>query len=178
MTTAPPSADADLIGRFLGGDERAFRLLYERHTPRLKMTLFRMLGRIDHSVEDVVQETWLAGCRSMHTFRGEAKFSTWLTTIGVRIAIGELRRHRPAKELDEKLVAHDRNPRTDAALDVERALARLPDRDRLIVVLHDLEGLTHEQIGGLLDIAAGTSKATLSRARATLRAAFALEKHA
>ncbi len=170
--------DADLIGRFLDGDEKAFRLLYDRHTPRLKMTLLRMLGRIDQGVEDVVQETWLAGCRSMHTFRGEAKFSTWLTTIGVRVAIAELRRSHPASELNEEIAAHDARSHTDAGLDVERALARLPDRDRLIVVLHDLEDLTHEQIGGLLGIAAGTSKATLSRARASLRAAFAQEKEA
>jgi len=174
-----PSQDIELIKDFLDGDERAFRLLYERHTPRLKMMLLRVLGRIDHSIEDVVQETWLAGCRSMHTFRGEAKFSTWLTTIGVRVAIAELRRHSHlAAELNEDLVARDRRARTDAGVDVERALARLPDRDRLIVVLHDLEDLTHEQIGDLLDIAPGTSKATLSRARATLRAAFAQEKHA
>ena len=174
----PDPRDADLIGRFLTGDERAFRLLYERHTPRLKMTLLRLLGgRINQDVEDVVQDTWLAGCRGMHTYRGEARFSTWLTTIGVRVALAQLRRH-PRREVDLDIedpppVAHDGRPRTDAGLDVELALARLPDRERLIVVLHDLEGLTHEDIGDLLGIAAGTSKATLSHARAALRTAFA-----
>lgn len=171
--------DTDLIGRFLGGDERAFRRLYARHTPRLTMTLLRLLGRVGpaQDVEDVVQDTWLAGCRAMHTYRGEAKFSTWLTTIGVRAVLAQLRRKsRDVDLVNDDVAAPDHYPRTDAALDVERALARLPDRDRVIVVLHDLEGLTHEHIGELLGIATGTSKATLSRARATLRTAFAQEK--
>lgn len=169
----PQPRDADLIGRFLDGDERAFRLLYHRHTPRLKMTLLRLLGRINQDVEDVVQDTWLAGCRSMHTYRGEAKFSTWLTTIGVRVALAELRRH-PERAVDLDIAyAAASDGQTDASLDVELALARLPDRERLIMVLHDLEGLTHEEIGHLLGIAAGTSKATLSHARAAVRTAFA-----
>ena len=172
----PHPRDADLIGRFLAGDERAFRVLYERHTPRLKMTLLRLLGRIHHEIEDVVQETWLAGCRSMHTFRGEAKFSTWLTTIGVRTALAQLRRRRhPEDDLDPEH-AGALDTRTDAGLDVERALAKLPVQQRVVVVLHDLEGLTHSEIAELLGIAAGTSKATLSDARATLRTAFATER--
>jgi RNA polymerase sigma-70 factor, ECF subfamily len=173
-------SDTDLIGRFLDGDERAFRLLYERHTPKLKMTLLRLLGRISHEVEDVVQDTWLAGCRSIHTFRGEAKFSTWLTTIGVRTALAQLRRHKhPEVELDTAepaTAAIDHH--TDAGIDVERALAMLPDQQRIVVVLHDLEGLTHEDIGNLLGIASGTSKATLSYARAALRTVFAKEEEA
>ena len=67
--------DGALIRRFLDGDERAFRMLYERHTPRLKMTLQRLLGTRRQDIDDVVQDTWLAGCRGLHGYRGDAKFS-------------------------------------------------------------------------------------------------------
>jgi RNA polymerase sigma-70 factor (ECF subfamily) len=165
--------DGALIRRFLDGDERAFRLLYERHTPRLKMTLQRMLGRRRQDVDDVVQETWLAGCRGLHGYRGEAKFSTWLTSIGVRTTLNHLSRggDRDTETIGEIPAPLDGSPL--AALDVERLLASLPDQQRLVVVLHDLEGFTHEEIGAQLGVAEGTSKAMLSRARHALRAAFA-----
>jgi RNA polymerase sigma-70 factor (ECF subfamily) len=166
------AADAVLIRRFLDGDERAFRELYDRHTPVLKMTLQRLLGRRWQDADDVVQETWLAGCRGIHGYRGDAKFSTWLTTIGVRIVLAHLARHSLRDmELLVDLPAPERPP-ASVAIDVERALRELPDHQRVVVILHDLEGFTHEEIGEQLGIAAGTSKATLSRARAALRKTF------
>src|SRR5262245_25107704 len=71
----PP--DAVLIRRFLDGDERAFRTLYERHTPRLTMVVRRLLGFRQQEGDDVVQETWLAACRGIHAYRGDGQFSAW-----------------------------------------------------------------------------------------------------
>ena len=165
-------SDGALIRRFLDGDERAFRMLYERHTPRLRMTLQRLLGPRWQDVDDVVQDTWLAGCRGLHGYRGEARFSTWLTSIGVRTTLNHLERHsaRETEVLDEMPAPLTSAPA--AAIDLERALAALPDHQRVVVVLHDVEGFTHEEIGEQLGIAAGTSKATLSRARHALRLAL------
>src|ERR1051325_6204094 len=84
--------DAVLIRRFLTGAESAFRMLDDRHTPRLKMTLRRMLGRRAGEVDDLVQDTWLATCRGIHSYRGEAKFGTWITSIGVRTTLNYLTR--------------------------------------------------------------------------------------
>jgi RNA polymerase sigma factor (sigma-70 family) len=162
--------DANLIRRFLDGDERAFRLLYDRHTPRLKMTLQRLLGVRREEADDMVQDTWLAGCRGLHGFRGEARFSTWLTSIGVSLTINHLTR-RPHVEL--QIVSDIAAPAglgPAATIDLERALAGLPDHQRIVVVLHDVEGFTHDEIAEQLGMAAGTSKATLSRARQALRA--------
>src|SRR4029453_14166233 len=76
--------DAALINRFLGGDEASFRELYLRHTPRLRMIVLRLLGEVRRSeVDDVVQETWLAACRGIHRYAGDAKFASWLTPIGI-----------------------------------------------------------------------------------------------
>ena len=164
--------DGALIRLFLDGDERAFRMLYERHTPRLKMTLERLLGARRQDVDDLVQDTWLAGCRGLHGYRGDAKFSTWLTAIGVRVTLNHLTRgDGPETEVLDELPA----PLTSSPasmIDLERALAALPTQQRIVVVLHDVEGFTHEEIGEHLGVAEGTSKATLSRARHALRLAL------
>ena len=164
--------DGALIRRFLDGDERAFRMLYERHTPRLKMTLQRLLGPRRQDVDDLLQDTWLAGCRGLHGYRGDAKFSTWLTSIGVRTTLNHLARRgeRETETLDEIPEPSTNGPAS--TIDLERALAALPNHQRIVVVLHDVEGFTHEEIGEQLGVAAGTSKATLSRARQALRSAL------
>ena len=161
--------DSVLIRRFLDGDESAFRALYVRHTPRLRMIVWRLLGPSSEETDDVVQETWLAGCRGMHRFNGDAKFASWLTTIGIRRA--QSRFSQPTHATIEPLDAHA-SETADAPLttiDLERAIARLPDHQRVIVVLHDIEGLTHEEIATQIAIPVGTSKVTLSRARDALR---------
>jgi RNA polymerase sigma-70 factor (ECF subfamily) len=172
-STLPAPPDSELIHRYLRGEEAAFRLLYNRHTPRLRMTLQRLLAARSQETDDVVQETWLSACRGMRNFRGDAKFSTWLTSIGVRAALAQLARHRP-QEIDLVTDVPSREGgQVIAAIDVERALAHLPEQQRLVVVLHDLEGFTHEEIGAQLGIATGTSKVTLHRARSGLRNTFA-----
>jgi RNA polymerase sigma-70 factor (ECF subfamily) len=160
-----------LIRRFLDGDERAFRALYERHTPRLWMLVQRLLGRDRHELDDVVQEAWIAASRGLHAYRGDAKFGTWLSAIGVRIAFNRLPRvPRDDAELSDDLSSPPEQPST--VIDLERAIAALPDHQRVVVVLHDVEGFTHEEIAEQLGIAAGTSKGTLSRARQALRRAL------
>jgi RNA polymerase sigma factor (sigma-70 family) len=159
--------DAVLIRRFLDGDEDAFRALYRRHTPRLRMMVLRLLGFRDADADDVIQETWLAACRTLHTYRGDAKFGTWLTTIGMRNARSRL---TLGAETDDDALAALESPAVDGDhIDIERAIARLPDHQRVVLVLHDVEGFTHEEIATHMGVATGTSKATLSRARTALR---------
>jgi RNA polymerase sigma-70 factor (ECF subfamily) len=160
-----------LIRRFLDGDEASFRALYERHTPRLRMLVQRLLGRDRHELDDVVQEIWLAASRGVHAFRGDAKFGTWLCAIGVRVAFNRL----PRRAGDESELSDDIPSPADGSattLDLERAIAALPGHQRIVVVLHDVEGFTHDEIAEQLGIAVGTSKATLSRARHALRRAL------
>jgi RNA polymerase sigma-70 factor (ECF subfamily) len=162
-------SDFTLVRRTLDGDERAFRALYDRHTPRLKMLVRRLLGRRALDTDDVLQETWLAACRSLHQYRGDAKLSTWLSSIGVRAAYASLTRRLDddAALYEDTVVSPNEAPA--GMIDLERALAELPDRQRLVVVLHDVQGFTHEEIAEQLGMAPGTSKAALSRARKALR---------
>lgn len=155
-----------LITEVRGGDEAAFRELYRQHTPRLYAVTLRLLSR--HSdAEDAVQEAWLRAVRGLNAFRGESSFATWLTGIGIRCALEILRKRNP-------LILTPEEPSTSAnqeiVVDLERAVAGLPDGYRTVLVLHDIEGRTHEEIAALLDIEPGTSKSQLFHARRALRA--------
>jgi RNA polymerase sigma-70 factor (ECF subfamily) len=154
------------------GDERAFRELYRRHTPRLYQFVLRLLGGVEFDAEDVVQETWIRATERLAQFRWESSFSTWLTGIGLNLC-RDLWRKRNGRELDWNA---DVEPVAEATtadvgmIDVERAIAVLPSGYRTVLILHDLEGCTHEQVGQRLGITAGTSKSQLFNARRMMRA--------
>jgi RNA polymerase sigma-70 factor (ECF subfamily) len=171
VTIVSPHQPSDevLIRRFLDGDEVAFRALHARHAPRVTMTIRRLLGFRRQESDDVAQDTWLAACRGLHAYRGDAPFPAWLAAIAARQAYAALSRlTRRESDGDDEIAALGVDPE-EPSIDLERALAGLRDMQRLVVVLHDVEGFTHEEIAEQLGIAVGTSKATLFRARRALR---------
>jgi RNA polymerase sigma factor (sigma-70 family) len=162
-------SDQALIRRVRAGDESGFRALYDRHTPQLHLLLIRILGGNAADAEDVLQETWMACCRGLHRFRGESAFSTWLTRIAIRIAQSRLRFTVDAGEFVDLLPAPPPPFSPATRIDLDRAIRQLPAHQRVVVVLHDIQGFTHEEIAEQLGIPVGTSKGTLSRGRATVR---------
>ena len=167
---APDRALADAL--LLEGDERAFRELYQRHTPRLYQVALRVVGGAEHDAEDVVQETWIRATEKLGTFRWEAAFGTWLTGIGLNVARQLLRRRGRWVELDDAPEPWRPPPHDGERIDLERAIALLPAGYRTVLVLHDVEGYRHEEIGEMLGISAGTSKSQLFNARRSLRQAL------
>jgi RNA polymerase sigma-70 factor (ECF subfamily) len=153
------------------GDERAFRELYRRHTPALYQLVLRMLGGVSADAEDVVQEAWIRAVRQLAKFRWESSLRTWLSAIGLNLAREVLRRRARARteEYDERLELHAPPVRDGERIDLERAIARLPNGYRTVLVLHDVEGYTHEEISRQLQIAVGTSKSQLFDARRAVR---------
>jgi len=152
------------------GDDTAFRALYRRHTPRLYQFTLRVLGGNEPDAEDVVQETWLRAVERLSEFRWEAELGTWLTGIALNLCRGLFRRHDRrwiAMREDLDLVAAPRQEHE--RIDLEAALTKLPPGYRTVVILHDVEGFTHEQIAERLQISANTSKSQLSRGRKLLR---------
>ena len=151
--------------------ERAARRLVERHSPRLLAVVRRLLANDARAAEDVVQQAWVNGIGALRAFRGDATFTTWMTRIAVRVALDHLRRRSvldwpPESSATEPLApSHD----LDQRVDLERLIARLPSGCRGVLVLHDIEGFTHEEIASNLGLAVGTSKAQLFRARRLLR---------
>ncbi|HEX3927914.1 MAG TPA: sigma-70 family RNA polymerase sigma factor [Gemmatimonadales bacterium] len=174
MTRLPGAAaveptDAELVAAVAAGNEGAFRTLYRRHTPRLRGLLLRMVAGNAADADDAVQETWLRAVRGLGTFRGASAFGSWISGIGVRVTWENLRRTHG----DVELADHDLGvepPLTAERLDLEQALARLPARYRIVVVLHDVEGIGHDDIAALLGVAVTTSRSHLFRARRALRA--------
>lgn len=153
------------------GDERAFRELYGRHTPRLYQLVLRLVES-EHDAEDIVQETWIRATEAAANFRWESSFGTWLTGIAIN-RFKELLRKRnrwPAVGLDQIAEPESKPERVGERIDLEKALAMLPVGYRTVLVLHDLEGFRHEEIAEQLGIATGTSKSQLFHARRCVRA--------
>jgi RNA polymerase sigma-70 factor (ECF subfamily) len=158
--------DHRLIERFLRGrDEAAFRELYRRHTPAVYGLICR-LARAE--ADEILQEAWVRAATKLSEFRGESQFRTWLTGIAINCC-REWRRRTPhtgprLEEIEEPSATPDEH-----SIDVERVLETIPAAFRDVLVLHDIEGMTHHEIAAALDIEAGTSKSRLSRAREMFR---------
>jgi RNA polymerase sigma-70 factor, ECF subfamily len=171
-----PTSDRQLAESLLrAGEERAFRELYRRNTPRLYQLLLRLLGDDVRDAEDAVQETWIRAVEALERFRWESAFSTWLTGIAIHVARDALRRRSRGREdlWDETFDPPGPEVPLGERIDLERAIAMLPDGYRAVLVLHDVEGMPHEMIAQQLDLAVGTSKSQLHRARRTLRTLLA-----
>jgi RNA polymerase sigma-70 factor (ECF subfamily) len=133
----------------------------------------RRIAADDDLAQDYAQEAWIRAIRALPTFRGEARFSTWLHRIAVNSALQAVRRAETRLSREgpmPKSLAVD-PPSGDALLSqrLEWALDRLPVRMRKVLTLHDVEGYTHEEIGELLGTTAGTSKSQLFKARGKMR---------
>lgn len=168
--------DAVEVTLAAAGDAHAFERLYRRHATRIYNLVRRMYGVDD--AEEVTQDVFVRAWEKLATFRGESAFSTWLHRVAVNVVLGRResrgRQHARLAEGDayiEMARAPRRTP--EEAMDLEDALAQLPDGARQIFVLHDIEGYRHEEIADLLGLATGTSKSQLHRARMALRAYLA-----
>ena len=150
------------------GDERAFRTLYRRHSGRLYRVLLRVMSGSGPDAEDALQETWIRAVAALPRFRWESALGTWLTGISINVARERLRVPRRTVELEE---AGDVPLPSDPSLcvDLESAIAQLPEEGKSVLILHDVEGYTHAEIAAALGIAEGTSKSRLSRARQALQ---------
>jgi RNA polymerase sigma-70 factor (ECF subfamily) len=163
---------ADAVAR--SRDEAAFRALYRRHTPALYRLALRLGGGDGPWAEELVQRTWIRAVEGLGSFAWRSSLSSWLGGIAINCARELWRDARTRGEtglVDE--VAAPRALAAEERVDLERAIERLPAGYREVFVLHDVEGYTHEEIGGLLGIEPGTSKSQLSRARQRLRTALA-----
>ncbi|HEU5261484.1 MAG TPA: RNA polymerase sigma factor [Gemmatimonadales bacterium] len=155
------------------GDERAFTTLYRRHTPALYALALRLTGAVEVDAQEVVHDAWVRAVERLAQFEWRAALRTWLCGIMIR-RWRELLRERGRRDVvpleESPLPVEDQALRgTFDRLELERAVADLPPGYREVFVLHDIEGYTHDEIGALLGIQAGTSKSQLAHARRALR---------
>jgi len=162
----------DCVARAAAGDLRAFEDLYRTHLPRVHSLVRRMAAGRD--TDELTQDVFVRVWQKLGSFRGDSAFATWLHRLAVNVVIERFRqdatrrqRLHDGEDIFETLSAPPRSG--DLSMDFEAALTSLPDGAREIFVLHDVEGYKHHEIGTLLDISSGTSKAQLHRARMMLR---------
>lgn len=179
MRGAAPGADLELARRCRQGDAAAFEELYRAHAGRLYSLLVRMAGSAEEA-EDLLQDVFLTAHRKLGSFRGDSALGTWLYRLAVNHCLDFLRGRRAkmaraTASLDDDDAAEPAAPAPRLAeaisrIDLDRAIAQLPDGCRTAFVLHDVEGFEHHEIGDLLGISEGTSKSQVHKARMKLRA--------
>ncbi|MEK6650157.1 MAG: sigma-70 family RNA polymerase sigma factor [Bacteroidota bacterium] len=173
------SADDVLVALVQSGDHRAFQHLVQRHQERVRNLLYSIF-REHELVADISQEVFIKAFEALPGFRFESSFYTWLYRIAVNKGRDELRRRKLRRffslqslddgvraDLEARLAERPRD--LDAPDLVALGLRSLPEHQREVVVLKDLQGFSYEEIAEILDVEVGTVKSRLSRARTALR---------
>jgi RNA polymerase sigma-70 factor (ECF subfamily) len=186
---APADDDARLVASSQEGDLDAFEQLVVKHQKRMLNIAFRLTNDYDESCE-VVQDAFVAAYKSIRNFRGDARFTTWLTSITVNLSKNKLkqmrsRRGREAFSLDEPVTIDDHAISIDPPSKEPSVLDKLEKHDvqqkvrdciqtlepdfREVLVLRDLQDFSYEEIGGMLKVREGTVKSRLFRAREAVK---------
>ena len=175
--------DEELIARFQNGDAYAFDLLVRRYKDPLLNFIYRFLGDLVES-EDIVQETFYRVYKNKHYYKEVAKFSTWIYTIAGNLAKTELRRRKrrrvfsinkettAEKELDLPDLHSDPEKEVNTVFTekiIQKAITRLPQKFRQVIVLRDIQGFSYEEISGIIKVPLGTVKSRVNRARLKLQ---------
>jgi RNA polymerase sigma-70 factor (ECF subfamily) len=172
-----PRPDAQLVHDHLAGDPSALAAMFDRFAPGLFDTAAAMT-RDRHDAADLVQDVFVRAFGQLVNFRGDSAFTTWLHRIAVTTALNQMRKVKRIREREEELddadahAAPAREADPDLKVRLHAAIDALPEGLRMTVLLHDLEGYTHAEIGTMLGVAEGTSKARLFEARGKLRDAL------
>jgi RNA polymerase sigma-70 factor (ECF subfamily) len=171
--------DAALVDAVRRGEAGSREALYHRFKRRVYALAVRIVGPFD--AEEVAQEAFIRIFRGLSKFRGDAALATWIYRLAVNAALSHRSRRgngQPPEVADEADVQLSAEPvRGDVVLRarIERALTRLPVGYRTVIVLHDIEGLEHEEVAQILGCHVGTSKSQLHKARARLREMLAAD---
>jgi len=181
------SEELSLIQRAQAGDTSAYDELVRRHQQRIYATIYHMTSNHEDA-NDLAQETFIKAYQALKSFKGDSSFFTWVYRIAVNRTINFLkqRKHRAAMSLDDldfnaehdpDLVAlvSDKTPRRDLGLaelqeKLNEAMQKLSETHRLVVTLHDIQGLPHEEIARIMDCNVGTVRSRLFYARQQLQA--------
>ena len=162
-----------VVRRAQAGDVDAFELVYRGHASAIHALCRRMCGD-DAEARELVQDVFVRGWERLRSFRGQSSLGTWLHRLAVNVVLEKWRsaKRDALRMIDDpdglELSARTAPPDLDSAMDVAAATAKLPDGARIVFVLHDIEGYSHDEIATMTGIAAGTSRAQLFRARRAL----------
>ena len=162
-------------------DRKAEREVYEQHVDRVYRLALRMTGNAAMA-EDLTQDTFVRVFDRMHQFRGDSGLGTWIHRVAVSVVLNAVKKRQVAASREITLETTAAAPGNSGAIDldvrdrVRAAVAQLPDELRVVVLLYDVEGYTHNEIADMLGINAGACRMRLLRARQLLRAMLPLER--
>ncbi len=164
--------DAALVAACRRGEHRAMEALYHRYKRRVYGLVTRIVGYSD--ADEVAQEAFVRIYRGLAKFRGDSQLGTWIYRLSVNAALSHVTRRQKRIHLGDDALAEvpaPPEPRRDPRLSerLERAMAELPPGYRAVLVLHDIEGLSHEECAEILGCRVGTSKSQLHKARGRMR---------
>ena len=186
LEPAAPTPEMDLVRRAQRGDLAAYDELVQRYQERIYATIYHMTSNHEDA-NDLAQDSFIKAFQALKSFKGGSSFYTWLYRIAVNKTINFLkqrknRTHMSLNDLDfntennPDLVAliSDKTPRREAGLKelsekLNAALLKLSEPHRLVVVLHDVQGLSHEEVAKVMDCNIGTVRSRLFYARQQLQ---------
>lgn len=164
--------DSELVEACRRGEERAMEALYHQYKRRVFGMVSRMVGAND--AEEVAQDVFVRIFRGLRKFRGDSALSTWIYRLTVNTSITFINQRNRRQHVGDEPLAYvaappavERDPKLAQRL--EEAMAKLPAGYRAILVLHDVEGLSHERCAEIMGCRVGTSKSQLHKARAKMR---------
>jgi RNA polymerase sigma-70 factor (ECF subfamily) len=174
--SAPHDDENALVEQARAGNCAAFEQLYRRNRDRVYGLLWRLSGGDSGLAEDLLQEAFVRAWRKLDSFRGDSRFATWLHRLAVNVALSDRRTRvkRVEKEttlegVAERTISGAKDVYMGHRMDLEQAIATLPERARSVLVLYDIEGYSHAEIADITGMAVGSSKAQLHRARKLVR---------
>lgn len=164
--------EATLIARVIQGDQQAFAKLYQTHYRRVYALCLRLCAN-ESLAEEAMQEVFIQLWHKISGFDGKAKFSTWLHSVTSNIAISYLRKQtnwlKKVVSIEEPGMPEQEIAACEGVGGLDKLILRLPEKARLVFVLYAVEGYRHEEIGQMLNMAVGSSKAQYHRARNLLQ---------
>jgi RNA polymerase sigma-70 factor, ECF subfamily len=165
-----PAEEAAIIERVRCGEAEAFKILYHKNVGKIYALCFRISGN-RYKADLLTQDAFVKAWENIEKFRGESSFSTWIYRIAVNNALEafRLKKRRILKfiSISENIFYEKKD--SGNKIDLEKAISLLPEKARLVFILHDVEGYRHDEIAAMMAISSGTSKAQLHRARKILR---------
>ena len=175
-TFSQANIDPAVVARAMGGDMRAHALIYRAYSVPVYSLAVRMTGCCAVA-DDILQETFLEVIRSLRNFREQASLATWIRRVAVSKCLmhhrsaWQRRTHNETDSGAETALQQTQATaeRPDLQRDLEQALACLPTESRAVVLMHDLEGMTHEEIARVMNRTVSYSKSRLARAHRILR---------
>ena len=168
---AKTSREYELIRNASRGDRDAYREIYHAHINKVFGLCYRLTGE-KGLAEDATQEVFIQVWRKLDGFDARSLFSTWLHSVAVNVTISYMRKQKNwlqrIFDIDSSAVVEPTTSGCSSDVDLQHYILKLPERARVVFVLHAIEGYRHEDIAGMLKIATGTSKAQYHRARQLL----------